>query len=312
MIYDTIHVISGLNNKLIPLLSLLRISRQLNKKIYCYWEINGVINDIDREDNHFLKLFEPINDIEFVDKNKFDQLSKNSKIMNPNKSDSDRNSIVYIKDTDKSLCFNRVVHCIHMKNDNVIGNYVPYPRRKISANTIINELRTIYKELIPKEHIMNKIQEYANKFKDKKIMGMHIRTTDTANRKTGQQLKDKLCGVRTGGFTAINYENAFDYIDKFLKNNKDWSIYISCDNEPVEKEILNKFSNERILYLDKPFGDDYSFKFDIYNGLFNSICEMYILSKCDTFVGTPGSSFSFSIWLLRDDKELDFWCDSPW
>ena len=48
------------------------------------------------------------------------------------------------------------------------------------------------------------------------------------------------------------------------------------------------------------------------NGLKNTVCELFILSKFKTFFGTPGSSFSLMVWLLSDNKNLEFWCDDPW
>ena len=59
---------------------------------------------------------------------------------------------------------------------------------------------------------------------------------------------------------------------------------------------MNDISN--IMHFDNPFGNSYS---DIVNrftyGTKNAVCELYILSKCSNFVGTPGSSFSFMVWL---------------
>ena len=69
---------------------------------------------------------------------------------------------------------------------------------------------------------------------------------------------------------------------------------------------------EKIYYLKSPFGNTYSDNDRGSYGTKNAVCEMFSLSKCTKFVGTPGSSFSFMVWLLRNDDTLDFWCDNPW
>lgn len=307
-----IHVRSGLNNKLVPLMSLLKIANKNNTKILCYWEKNGVINNIERDENHFNYLFENIENIKFINLNELKKISRRCHIMNPNSSDHDRNSIIFPENISKDIFFNQVVHSIHLKNENIVGRYVPYPREKISKDKYIDDLREAYNQLKPKKEIRERIDSFIdNNFLDKKVLGLHIRTTDTKNRKGCQIVKDNLCGHRTGGFTSIDYSKSFDFIQNFLNDNTEWYVYISCDFIEIEKYILEKFGN-KILYFDKPFGEKYEDKFDIYNGLKNSISEMCILSKCNKFLGTPGSSFSFSVWLLRQDELLDFWCENPW
>ena len=58
-----IHLHSGLNNKLIPLLSLLRIARKEKKKIKCYWGNDAYLS---KSLFNFNDLFEDIKEIEFV------------------------------------------------------------------------------------------------------------------------------------------------------------------------------------------------------------------------------------------------------
>ena len=57
-----------------------------------------------------------------------------------------------------------------------------------------------------------------------------------------------------------------------------------------------------------PFGDNDSQKVcNNKNSVMNSICEMYILSKCDKIYGTRSSSFTFTAWLLSNNHKLEFW-----
>jgi hypothetical protein len=289
-----IYVRSGINNKLVPLLSLLRIAKKENRKIKCCWGEDAYIN---KSLFSFLDLFKNINDIEFINMNEYINVfnNVNNKIYNRDGSDRNRNEIIYKKDPNTIIVFNKIVHLISYKEDNVIGNYVPYPRENKETTQIISELRDIVKDLIPVQEIQNKINETTNTFKNKNVIGLHVRTTD-------------------GGFTDIPYKDVFGFINKLLDedNNKDKKVYVSCDNLSLENEIKETFSN-KVLFFSNPFGSNYADKFNrSSSGTINAVCEMFILSRCNKFYGTPGSSLSFMVWLLRSDKFLDFWCKNPW
>ena len=284
-----IHVHSGLNNKLIPLFSLLRIAKKENKSIKCYWGNDAYLS---KSLFNFYDLFENIKEIESISLSEFSKefYNRNNIIYNKSGSDRDRNEIIYSTNNRNSVFF-KIVHMISYKSDNIIGKYVPYVREKTFKSLIIDEIREVMKDLKPKKDILNKIN--FDLFKNNKILGLHIRTTD-------------------GGFTDIPKNNIFDYITNFLKNNPLYKIYISCDNFQIEQKIIEKFT-DKIYYLTNPFGNKYTDKFNRSTyGTKNAICEMFSLSKCTKFVGTPGSSFSFMSWLLRNDDIMDFWCENPW
>jgi len=284
-----IHVRSGLNNKLIPLLSLLRIAKKENKNIKCYWRNDAYLS---KSLFNFYDLFENIKEIDFISPSDFlkEYNNKNNIVYNKSGSDRDRNEIIY-KTNNKPSVFFKIVHMISYKNDNVIGKYVPYTRESTLKSLIIDELREVITDLKPKKDILNKIN--FDLFKNNKILGLHIRTTD-------------------GGFKYIPKNNIFNYVSNFLKNNPLYKIYISCDNFKLEQKIIQKFPN-KIYYLKNPFGNKYEDKFNRSTfGTKNAVCEMFSLSKCSKFVGTPGSSFSFMVWLLRNDNVLKFWCENPW
>lgn len=286
-----IYVHSGLNNKIIPLVSLLRIANKENKQIYCLWGEDAYCNKCIVQN---IELFEPIKNVSFINKTEFmkQYTNNNNKIYNKNGSDRNRNEIIY-SNNNKNSVFYRIVHLISYKEDNVIGNFVPYPREKIYENNFIKEMRITIKNLTPIKCIQNKINETINNFSHYKTIGLHIRTTD-------------------GGFTDIPKNEIIPFINNLIKKYISYKIYISCDNIKTEKEIINTFG-DKILKFDNPFGNSYNDKFNRFSyGTINALCEMYILSNCDIFYGTPGSSFTFTTWLLRNDKELKFWCNNPW
>lgn len=288
-----IYVRSGLNNKLVPLLSLLRLAKKENRKIKCYWGEDAYIK---KALFCFSNLFDDIGDIEFIDYTEYMTIfnSKNKIIYNKDGSDRNRKEIIYRPNENNDvIIFHKIVHLISYADDNVIGSYVPYPRETKETTPIIKEMRDIIKDLKPVNEIQSKINNVIREFEDNDVVGLHIRTTD-------------------GGFTDIPSKDVFDFIHNLLDTNKNARIYISCDTMSLENEIKNKFS-DKILYFSKPFGDNYSDKFNRTSwGTMNAVCEMYILSKCSKFYGTPGSSLSFMVWLLRNDNCLDFWCENPW
>lgn len=291
MFYIAVH--SGLSNKLIPLLSLLRIANKENKKIMCLWDKFAYQKDIIF---HFNDLFKPIKNIKFINKNEYIKEFNNSrnKIYNKNGSDRDRNEVIYKNSGINNTIFNYIVHSISYSKDNVVGKFIPTPRIKTICNDFIDEFRIEVKKLKPVDEIQNKIDTVVNKFKNEKILGIHIRTTD-------------------GGFTDIDDNKSLDYIKLFLTNNPNWKIYLASDNNKSEKKIIDMFGKDKIYVFSDPFGKIYEDKFNRSTyGVINGVCDLFILSKCNKFIGTPGSSFSYMAWLLREDNILDFWCDNPW
>ena len=290
-----IAVYSGLSNKLIPLFSLLRIAQKEKKTIKCFWDRSAYQKDIVFD---FNDLFEPIENIEFVNKNEYMKAfnDNKNKIYNRDGSDRDRNEVIYKGSGEQNTVFNYIVHAISYNQDNIVGMYIPTPRYKVYTNEFINELRSQLKKLKPIYKIQNKIEKIINsdKFKNNKVLGMHIRTTD-------------------GGFTDIDDNKSLEYIESFLNNNSDWNIYIASDNSKSEQKIINKFGKNKIIVFDDPFGTTYEDKFNRTTyGVINGVCDLFALSKCDKFIGTPGSSFTFMTWLLRNDDILEHWCKNPW
>ena len=282
-----IHVHSGLNNKLIPLISLLRIAKKEGEIIKCFWgyELSYVGQKIIY---NFTDLFEDIQQIQFITHKEFSNELSNSNNTIYNKSGSDRNyanNIIYCNGTGNSV-FNKIVHLITYKSDNIINKYIPYPCKTLTIDSVIEEIRDVIKYLKPKKSILDKID--SDFFQKNKTIGIHIRTAD-------------------GGFKLTPKYKVFDFLSTYLKKNPTYKIYLSCDDSVFEKKIIEKYG-DKVNYLKEPFGNTYQDKFDRNTfGIKNAVCEMFSLSRCTEFFGTPSSSFSFMVWLLRNDKQLNFW-----
>ena len=289
-----IKVQSGLNNKLLPLLSALRIAIKYNYNIKCFWSnvCMGLIKV--KKGYHFLDFFESIENIDFIDECEFNKLSKNNNCI-LHKIDGHNHEAYrkasHINDLTKSHIFINICHVISLKDDNVLNKYIPSRRTYVETCSFTEDFRLYLKYLKPKKDIIDKINKETLNFNDK-ILGVHVRITDTP-----------ICI----GFSGIDYKKSIKYIENFLKKNPDWKIYISADCLKVENHFIDKFK-EKIIKFNNPFGTHYNDKFNInsYDGIKNGICEMYILSKCSKIIGTPSSSFSLMAWLLSSHKDLDY------
>ena len=291
----------GLNNKLIPLYSLLRLKDKLglhNEKIHCYWGLEpGFKKEIDIKYND---IFEVNDNITFITKSQYlkhfnDKTNTiiNTKTYYKDLSITTLNPIIFnsIKNDSKNIIINYIIHPLNLEKDNAIPNYIPYPRTSVSSNLFINDLRKEVTNLKLKKELKDKLFIFTQP-----TLGIHIRNYD-------------------GGFKMININNSIIFVNKFLKSNPEWNIYVSTDsleNENILKSnIIN--SDNNLIFNSNYIGNTYNDKFNrnTYASI-NGIIEMFNLSNCDKFVGTPGSSFTFMTWLLRNDNILDFWCDNPW
>ena len=286
----------GLNNKLIPLCSLLRIKNKLglnDVNILCYWGLEpGFNKEIDIKYND---IFEINNNITFITKNQYlkyfnDKTNTiiNTKTYYKDLSITTINPIIFNSD---NLVINKIVHLLNLKEDNAIPSYIPYPRIKVSSNLFINDLRKEVTNLKLKKELQTKLITFTYP-----TLGIHIRNYD-------------------GGFKVVNINNSIIFLNNFLKLNPDWKIYVSTDslnNEQIlQSKIIN--SDNKLIFNSSIIGNSYNDKFNrnTYASI-NGVIDMFNLSRCDKFVGTPGSSFTFMTWLLRTDNILDFWCDNPW
>lgn len=293
-----IKVSSGLNNKLLPLLSLLRIAYKYNYNIKCFWT-NICMGSVKVDEGyHFLDFFKPIVKIEFINKDEFSKLEQTNNLIihhvKGHSHDYYRDASI-IDNIEKSHIFLNVCHTISLKDDNMSQKLVPTPRKSINSCIFIEELRHYINFLKPKDDILNKINNIKDKFNNIKVLGFHIRT---ANPK-----------LSSDPWSHVNIKKAITYLNNFIKDYPDWYIYLSADCKDYEDSIINKFK-DKIIVFDNPFGKHYQDKFNInsHNGIKNGICEMFIISNCNKIVGTTRSSFSFMSWLLSSHDCLEHFC----
>lgn len=182
-----------------------------------------------------------------------------------------------------NIFIENVVHIIGTEEDNT-SLYNPQPTKNLKKTEYLLEISNTLKKIEPINCIKSKILETTSLFNDD-IVGIHFRSRD-------------------GGFISNNKYELKKFIDTIPSNKK---IYLSSDHEDSEIYIKEIFK-ERILTMQNPFGNNINSKTNnSKESVMNGICEMYILSKCQSLYGTKSSSFTFASWLLSNIDTLMFW-----
>lgn len=274
MSYIKINVWSGLCNQLLPLVSCIYLAQKFNKNIIYNAKPLWVC---DYETNYYIYDFLILPNI----------CKKNDILLTNNSNDYiiiEDNCINTINLNNNDLFVERCywLFCL----DNEINNLKPQPQINIIKNNYLLDIQKILKDIKLIDILNEKILETTELFNNNTI-GIHFRAAD-------------------GSFKS--HQNDIDKLEKFILSlEKNKNIYFACDCYNIEIDIKKKFK-EKIITMINPFGNDDSQKIcNNKNSVMNSICEMYILSKCNKLYGTKGSSFTFTAWLLSNINELKFW-----
>tara|TARA_Y100000768_G_scaffold387694_1_gene379867 strand:- start:526 stop:1350 length:825 start_codon:yes stop_codon:yes gene_type:complete len=268
-----LNVWSGLCNQLLPLVSCIYLAEKFNKNIIYNAEPLWVC---DYKTNYYIYEF-------FI----FPNICKKNDILLTN------NYNDYIITNDN--CINTInlnnnlfiekcywLFCL----DNEINKFKPQPFTNIIKNNYLLDIQKILHNIKLIDILNQKIKETTRIF-DNNTVGIHFRGAD-------------------GGFTS-NKNNIEKLDNLILSLDQNQMIYLSCDCYNIEIYIKKKFK-DKIITMINPFGNDDSQKVcNNKNSVMNSICEMYILSKCNELYGTRTSSFTFTAWLLSKINELKFW-----
>ena len=299
---------SGLCNRLIPLISLIRIINNYQTKGLCsckyficwsdktgrsglkfegenvqlnelfqnkfdvctFKTLNGVIQRYQGRNRHKMLLF-----------NK----QKGLKSFNALPKDFNKYEVIIIKDH---------VHPIGIYQDKKylksLQNYRDIETLNICNNKVLLELRYTIKTLIPTKEIQEKINQVYQKFKNKYVIGIHCRHTDQP-------------------WIPFNIDKVFLELDNLLYQTKNSVVFLATDNECVQDKFKTKYSQNLIIYENIISHKDISinrtsnkFSNDAF-GAINGLVDIYLLSKCNVLLGNRGSSFSLCAWLLSDLKE---------
>jgi len=132
-------------------------------------------------------------------------------------------------------------------------------------------------KLILNPYIKNKIEIFFDKYmKNKKLCGVHIRSWKRDNEEYRQHL------------------HKLDEFEKEIQTKlKSYSVFVSCDNEEILQYLKKKYT---IIVYNRD--TDLSSSRLNSEGIQEDLIELYLLSKCQTLIGSHFSSFSEVAWYL--------------
>jgi hypothetical protein len=317
----TVHLYNGINNRLLPLISAIRMIKKSDKNvlklIWTYTPIRSCIPPDDNIITYFSDLFE---EIDIKNKNnekvKIEIINYDDNLKNLENEElyefhywNNKKYIINENDENIMIKFSLFTFTMNIDDTESIFNRIHdsfIKSCKMNLNCEIGkELSMIINDnLKPKKYLQNEIDNVKSKFR-KNMIGIHIRNTD-------------------GGFTNIDWNKISDklinYLFKYLENKKDeLGIFVSSD----KKEMIQKFENHEklkdyvIIYKPKlTLGEYYkenqytnkdeieSLKYK--NTKYNILCgmiDLHLLGNCNhKIIGTSGSSFSMCSMLLSNSK----------
>lgn len=284
---------SGMGNRIIPIISAMRLSKKYNKPLLVHWS-NGPIGRY--VESKYVKqwtgrrpsfhdFFEPVEGVKFISQSAFNKARNQSRFYTNEKRIVCTVQEVDLSDPNTNVLFSRVWFPFASKKDEeYLKVYSPYPQTLVSSNEFLEDLRKFAKTLVPVKTIQDKIDETMKDFGER-MLGVHIRKTN-------------------GGFLHKDFSGVKPKIDAFLKCNPEYKIYLAADNIDTENEYKSYYGDKLVVYSN-PINGYANKGSNTVAGVQNGIVEMLLLSKCDRLFGTGESSFSFGAWLFSDQDSYD-------
>lgn len=299
----TVVVHNGLANRLLPLISCLRLAKQTNRKLNIIWNGTPVRSCI-RYDGPPCKYY--------------DLFEKNEAYIELEKegiSDYHRNyDFEYWLNKDMvmdvsgygNIHTNFGLYTIISETEREESPTCMRLCDKISQggelvmDKICKELGDLLREdLHPVQELQNEIDKMkATKFGQKNMIGIHIRSTD-------------------GGFTGIKWEEGMvaqliEESVKWCKKSDNNGVFLATDNPKYYVEFASKLVTDQFVFYNPPMElcgtkstNDDKFNNDKYNVL-SALVEMYLLGECNKgIVGTAASTFSVCGMLIGNSSQLE-------
>lgn len=293
----TVVLHNGICNRLLPLISTIRLARKSNRKTNIVWTYTPVRSCIAYHGDlcKYEDLFIKSNDILM-------ELS------------SDINNKIY-----EFRYWENKDHVIDISgNDNIFVNYALYTiistdddqstifknfksiidkPQEIIKDDIAKEFRDILKnDIVPVNELQKEIDHLYKSFY-KNMVGIHIRKSD-------------------GGFANYNWKEMTKIL---IKQSKEWckednnnGIFLATDDMDIYIEFASVLGNKMIFYnppeilCNTKSTSGNKFSNDKYNAL-TAVVELNLLGKCNKYIiGTADSTFSVCGMLLSEDETRCF------
>ena len=294
----TVILYNGLCNRLLPIISAIRLARKCNKKINVVWTYTPQRSCLSYYGDlcKFQELFLPVDDLVVdLDLKEYEKVYEFYYWLNLDlvidisiKGNINVNYALYpiISNEDDSDIFRNFKKTLNLPGELVFDKV---------GDEIADEMK---KSIIPIPELQNEIDKCYSNFCSEMI-GIHIRKSD-------------------GGFKEYNWDSI---IKKLIKHSRDWvsispnrGIFLATDDENVYIEFASKLGHKLIFYNPPEklcnYGSSSKFNNDKYN-VFSAVIEMYLLGKCNKMIiGTVDSTFSICGMLLTDKNVLKYLINS--
>ena len=287
MKFNSVALFNGLCNRLLPLISILRLGRKYKRCTNMTWGYTPLRSCITYYGDlcKFEDLYEDVydmtieNKVDCVNNFEFKYWENKDHIIDTNlEGNTFINFALYTiisTEDDKNSIFTNLKHSMS------------YPRELV-FDTIGNELGDVLKSITPKKELIDEIEKCSKNFL-KNMIGIHVRKTD-------------------GGFVNFDWENIIKkYITectKWCEKDKDNGIFLATDDEDVYKEFKKNLKDKLISYEAPNTLCGISSENKYINNKFNVMCaviEISLLGKCNKYIiGTCDSTFSICCMLLSE------------
>ena len=294
MIFNTVVLYNGLCNRLLPLISILRLGRKYKRCTNIVWNYTPV--------RSCMTYYGDICKFEDLYEDVYDMSIENNNINHDNTFEfkywENKDHIIDVN-LNGNTYINYALYTIicHEDDTNSIFKNLKHNMsysRELVFDSIGNELGEVLKSLKPKKELQNEIDNCYKKFY-KNMIGIHIRKTD-------------------GGFIDFDWNSI---IKKYLSECKKWcnkdtenGIFLATDDEDTFKQFKNELG-DRLISFNAPntlCGINSESKF--INNKFNVFCaviDISLLGKCNKYIiGTCDSTFSICGMLLSDKDTRKF------
>jgi len=289
MIY--LHLISGLCNRLAPLISMYRICKRKQMKLEVLWDKRTgrwPFAYIGEDQTVFTDLFQPIPGVEFI--KSFDKpiIAK----LNPS---LNRSNFVPIKDY---IYVEKPFHLLgdrDFDNKEEVERFYFYPRKRgiVENNNFSVELRKEFSLLKPTYFIQKKIDEIRKQFTGY-MVGLHIRRSD--------RLPNTIAECDKKYSIDVNSEDKRieKRLNELFREREDVKLFIATDHYETDIFYREKYKG-KIVTFSNYFGGLEKRGENSMIGNMNAVIDLFCLSSCNLILGSASSSFSCVAWLLNDN-----------
>jgi hypothetical protein len=293
-----IETIAGLGNRLVPLFSLYRLCKLHNIKLYVVWEkyrIDTKLGTIQDCNVDFNKIFSNKNIILIksheVNKDKFPNMTVCNFHKNYNNID-----LSLLEKYDTLLIKNR--YYLFGESHENINTWIPITKKegKYQKDNLLIDLNKYITDFNIDKSILNKVDKIQQQF-TKNMLGVHIRGSD--NSKNSFYRNDNKDSINNPNSDITHF---FNFCDNYLKQENS-SIFLMTPYQEIEDYMKKKYTNQIITY-NKPNSNMVNNRSNE-EGIKNGLIDLLLFSKCDTLIGTAGSSYSFLGWLFSNNNNYN-------